>query len=175
MQKFLVCPAVGGAAITFAAVKYLVKNYGEGIDPIFEVLNRNPDGISDSHGQVGFVEQDLYSPLLTEWWRLFKSRHTSASKEFTFAENVTDSSELPFLWGDYAGIRNMLIPFIERMEGHYVMFDKLNNDTPLRVVEVPDVTTAASPRTRRPVASLSRNTRGCGTQGLMTNTSSSRS
>lgn len=138
MQKFLVCPAIGGAAITFEAVKYLVKNYGEGIDPIFEVLNRNPDGISDSHGQVGFVEQDLYSPLLTEWWRLFKSRHTSASKEFTFAENVTDSSELPFLWGDYAGIRNMLIPFIERMEGHYVMFDKLNNDTPLRVVEVPD-------------------------------------
>lgn len=138
MQKFLVCPAVGGAAITFEAVKYLIKEYGEGIDPIFEALNRNPDGISESYGQVGFAEQELYSPLLTEWWRLFKSRRTPASKEFTFTETVTGSSELPSLWGFYAGIRNMLIPFIERMEGHYTMFDKLNNDTPLRVVEVPD-------------------------------------
>ena len=139
MQKFLVCPAIGGAAITFGAAKFLVRHCGEGIDPAWQYMNENPGlRVTESHGQVGYVGRDIYSPLLTEWWRLFRMSRAKASGSFTFGDNVCDKSELTFLWGDYAGIRDMLLPFVERLDGDYATFDQLNNNTPLRIVEVPD-------------------------------------
>lgn len=138
MQKFLVGPNVGGAAITFGAVKYLIRKCGEGLDPLWQAMNENPGWpILESHGEVGFVEQDLFSPLLTAWWKYFKGSKTT-TEEFLFDGNVRDNSEIGFLYGESSDLRGILIPFIERLEGNFAEFDKANNDTQLRVVEVPD-------------------------------------
>lgn len=139
MQKFLVCPAVGGAAISFAAVKYLIRECGDGIDPLYRYMNDHPgEHVSESGGKVGFPGEGLYSPLLTEWWRLFSSRRITHGQELTFDDLVSDTTTLSFLWGEVARIRDMLVPFIERLDGHYAMFDIMNDKTPLRIVEVPD-------------------------------------
>jgi hypothetical protein len=139
MQKFLVCPAIGGAAISFAAVKYLIRECGDGIDPLYRYMNDHPgEHVSESGGKVGFPGEGLYSPLLTEWWRLFSSRRITHGQELTFDDLVSDTTTLSFLWGEVARIRDMLVPFIERLDGHYAMFDIMNDKTPLRIVEVPD-------------------------------------
>lgn len=138
MQKFLVGPDVGGAAISFGAAKYLVQQCGEGIDPLWQDINEHPDWkISESHGEVGFVEKSVFSPLLTAWWKYYSGSKT-CDKEFTFDDNVTDSSEISFLYGESRDMRTVLIPYIERLDGNFYVFDHENNGTPLRIVEVPD-------------------------------------
>ena len=141
MQKFLVGPSVGGASITFGAVRYLIRTVGEGLDPLWQYMNEHPsdNAISESNGSVGYVDKDLFSPLMSAWWKHFKShRHIPDGREFDFDTNISDDSELAFLWGEHAEMRKMLIPFIERLEGEFAEFDRLNGKTPLRVVEVPD-------------------------------------
>ena len=139
MQKFLVCPAAGGASISFAAVKYLIRECGEGLDPTWQYMNDHlGEHVSESGGKVGFPGEGLYSPLLTEWWKQFKRRRADNVAGLTFAGLVSDNSTLSFLWAEAACIRKMLVPFIERLAGHYAMFDLMNNNTPLRIVEVPD-------------------------------------
>ena len=138
MQKFLVCPVPGGASLTFAAVKYLIKTCGEGIDPLFQYMNEHPgEHVAESDGQIGYPGEGLYSPLLTEWWKQFKRRRADAAG-LTFAGLVSDNSTLSFLWAEAADIRKMLVPFVERLEGRYAMLDLMNNNVPLRVVDVPD-------------------------------------
>ena len=40
MQKFLVGTNIGGAAISFGAVKYLIRKCGEGLDPLWQALTK---------------------------------------------------------------------------------------------------------------------------------------
>ena len=137
MQKFLVGPGIGGAAISLGAVKYLVRTCGEGLDPVWEYMNTHPDEkVDESNGEVGFVSKDLFSPLLTEWWRLYRMGHHS-DRELAF-EDIADEAEISFLYGEYNSIRDSLIPFVERLKGQYDVLDMENGDTPLRIVEVPD-------------------------------------
>lgn len=140
MQKFLIGTGIGGAALSFGALCYLIKTCGEGLDPIYRVLSRNPalqnQILATKDGVVGFLG-DCYSPLLTAWWKHYRDMHHS-EKDFKFEGNVFPESEISFLHGDAGELRDMAIPFIERLEGVYAEFDEANNGTPMRVVEVPD-------------------------------------
>jgi len=141
MQKFLVCPAVGGASVTFGALLYLIKTHGDGLDPLYRYMAEHPDEkLSESQGEVGYPEHGLSSPLLTAWWKLFtgsRPRPVNGNPP-AFADTVHEYSELHCLWGDNGNIRCMLVPFVERCCGDYRLLDRHNNNTPLRIVEVPD-------------------------------------
>jgi hypothetical protein len=101
-------------------------------------MNDNPlrKIVANSDGEVGFPGE-CYSPLLTAWWKHYRERHNSV-KDFDFETNVSPQSELSYLNGESGKLRDMVIPFIERLDGEYAEFDDANNDTPMRIVEVPD-------------------------------------
>lgn len=138
MQKFLIGTGIGGAALSFGALCYLIKHYGKDLDPIYQAMNDNPlrKIVANSDGEVGFPGE-CYSPLLTAWWKHYRERHNSA-KDFDFETNVSPQSELSYLNGESGKLRDMVIPFIERLDGEYAEFDDANNDTPMRIIEVPD-------------------------------------
>jgi hypothetical protein len=128
MQKFVIGPGIGGAYVTWRGVKALVFEHGEGLDPLYGYGTE--DLLYESHGQVCI--HDKFSPLLTEWFKLFHETDPD-----TALENIEpdDSINLGYCTEH---IREMLLPFIESLEGDYEQFDKENDGNELRIVEVPD-------------------------------------
>ncbi len=128
MQKFIIGPGIGGAYVTWRGVKALVFEHGEGLDPLYGYGTE--DLLYESHGQVCI--HDRFSPLLTEWFKLFHETDPD-----TALENIEpdDSINLGYCTEH---IREMLLPFIESLEGDYEQFDQENDGNELRIVEVPD-------------------------------------
>ena len=128
MQKFVIGPGVGGAYVTWRGVKSLVFNHGEGLDPLYGMGSE--ELLYESHGQVGI--HDTFSPLLTEWFKMFHETDPD-----TALANIEpdDSINLGYCTEH---IRDMLLPFIESLEGDYEQFDEENDGNELRIVEVPD-------------------------------------
>ena len=128
MQKFVIGPGIGGAYVTWRGVKALVFEHGEGLDPLYGYGTE--DLLYESHGQVCI--HDRFSPLLTEWFKLFHETDPD-----TALENIEpdDSINLGYCTEH---IREMLLPFIESLEGDYEQFDQENDGNELRIVEVPD-------------------------------------
>ena len=128
MQKFVIGPGIGGAYVTWRGVKALVFEHGEGLDPLYGYGTE--DLLYESHGQVCI--HDRFSPLLTEWFKLFHETDPD-----TALKNIEpdDSINLGYCTEH---IREMLLPFIESLEGDYEQFDKENDGNELRIVEVPD-------------------------------------
>ena len=139
MQKFLVCQAVGGASVTFGALAFLIKDYGDGLDPTHMAMNECPGKVTESDGRIGYPARGVFSPLLTKWWTCYSEQyarlHDGERLEFGA---VKDDSCIRLRMANASEIRDMLVPYVERMRGHYAMLDELNGGTPLRVVEVPD-------------------------------------
>ena len=128
MQKFVIGPGIGGAYVTWRGVKSLVFEHGEGLDTLYGYGTE--DLLYESHGQVCI--HDRFSPLLTEWFKLFHETDPD-----TALKNIEpdDSINLGYCTEH---IREMLLPFIESLEGDYEQFDKENDGNELRIVEVPD-------------------------------------
>ena len=128
MQKFVIGPGIGGAYVTWRGVKSLVFKHGDGLDPLYGYGTE--ELLYESHGQVCI--HDRFSPLLTEWFKRFHETDPD-----TALENIEpdDSINLGYCTEH---IREMLLPFIESLEGDYEQFDKENDGNELRIVEVPD-------------------------------------
>ena len=127
MQKFVVGPGIGGAHLTWKGVKTLVYKYGMGLDPLY---GYRLGDLFESFGRVGI--NDIFSPLLSAWWQRYYSCNTDAN-----FEELEDDDSVHLGYGDDE-LRERLIPFIEAMQGDFADFDEANDDTQLRVVEVPE-------------------------------------
>ena len=135
MQKFVVSPSIGGASITWAAVKYLARLIGGDNDdtPLDLAFEIKDEELGEAHGTIGNLDKDIFSPLLTVWWSFYKEYH----KDAEFAQLNEDDSV--YLGCYYSGdLRKKLLPFIEVLGGDYRMLDSLNDGCELRVIEVPD-------------------------------------
>ena len=133
MQKFVVGPGIGGASISWGAAKYLVQMNKS--DPVY---GAKPDEIgcspiNEKEGDVGVLEKDLFSPLLSAWWHKYVERFP----ETRFVE-LDDAADL-FL-GTWSGspVRELLVPYLDCLNGDYARLDTLNGGVELRIAEVPE-------------------------------------
>ena len=133
MQKFVVSPSIGGASITWAAVKYLVKLVDDNDMPLDAGCSLDIGELAESRGEVGYPEEGTFSPLLSAWWTCYKDSHKDA--EF---DKLADDDSVYMGCFYSKSLRAKLLPFIETLAGDYDTLDSLNDGCELRVVEVPD-------------------------------------
>ena len=133
MQKFVVSPSIGGASLTWGAVKFLSRLTNSEDVPYDAAYELKDSELSESNGEVGCPETSTYSPLLSMWWSYYHDRH----KDDSFCGLQGDDSV--YLGCSYAKpLRDMLAPFLEELGGDYSKLDSLNDGCELRIVEAPD-------------------------------------
>jgi hypothetical protein len=139
MQKFVVGPGIGGAALSWGAAKYLTQMHKP--DPLYgtdlaklacSTASGNDCGIEIA-GEDGVIVGVKCSPLLTAWWNEFHSRFPDVP-----FDGLKDSDEV--YMGAWHGnpLRELLVPYLEDLMGSYSRLDSLNNGTELRIAEVPE-------------------------------------
>ena len=126
MQKFVIGPCIGGASLPWGAAKYLAFNAGN----IDALVGKNPADLTEGYFLVGIG--NLKSGILSSWWEHYHEGNTKAKF------NELDDDDYVIIDTTDTEFRELLLPYLEALQGKYEELDKANRGDQLRYVEVPD-------------------------------------
>lgn len=133
MPKVLVSSSIGVPQVTLGAVKYLAGRAGDTVSPAPYFMQPKDDGKS-----VAVIGSS--SPLVRAWVVHFNQTTQCVDNEGKPLSGDIPDEYTVTLSHDTTGreLRNMLVSYVDALEGDYKRLDERNDGNLLRLVDVPE-------------------------------------